>query len=218
MQVHFDFDGVLVDSLDILFDLFKRTWCALGAGREPRMRDLTHTPNLTFPHVAARLGIPPDRRDEYLRNIMALQATDAPIPPLFPGMRQVLERLALSHRLNVVSASSRSAIESALETNGVIHLFHRVCGAEDGDSKSEVIGALQRKSSPGGGKGILIGDTVGDIRQGRTAGAITMAVTWGYQASERLASENPDYLLHQPGEIPRAVEKAAARNRVGGHP
>ena len=213
MQVHFDYDGVLVDSLEILHQLFVRTWKELGVGREPLLRDLTHTPTLTFPFVARQMEIPVHRQDDYLARICRLQATDERLPPLFPGISRLLQQLSRHHQLTVVSASSRAAIERTLAVHGVGSCFDRICGAEDGDDKAAVIRMLKRESREPGGPSILIGDTVGDIRQGRVAGALTVAVTWGYQDRERLMTERPDFLVHSPRDIASLVAEVSRRPR-----
>jgi len=52
----------------------------------------------------------------------------------------------------------------------------------------------------------MVGDTRIDIREGRQAGAQTVAVGWGYQSEETLRKEQPDYFVRQPGDLPRTVE------------
>ena len=212
MQIYFDYDGVLVDSLDILFGLFRRSWLDLGLGREPELRDLTHAPNLTFPDLAARLEIPRSRQPEYLQHLLELQVNVAPIPPLFPGVRQVLEKLSQDYRLCVVSASARSSIARTLDAHRVATRFERICGAEDGESKSAIIASLDRESELADGRSIMVGDTAGDIRQGRRAGALTVAVTWGYQDVDRLLAEKPDFLADSPQDIASVVAQVSRGN------
>ena len=42
---------------------------------------------------------------------------------------------------------------------------------------------------------------VKDIRQGKLAGAKTIAVTWGFQSAAILRIENPDYMANSPNDI-----------------
>jgi phosphoglycolate phosphatase len=46
-----------------------------------------------------------------------------------------------------------------------------------------------------------IGDTTGDIKEGREAGIKTVGVTWGWHSKEKMASAEPDYLFDTPQEL-----------------
>ena len=48
---------------------------------------------------------------------------------------------------------------------------------------------------------IFIGDSIYDIITGKNANMKTIAVTWGYQDKDMLASENPDFIAHTPQGI-----------------
>jgi phosphoglycolate phosphatase len=46
-----------------------------------------------------------------------------------------------------------------------------------------------------------IGDTTGDIKEGKEAGVKTVGVTWGWHSKEKMASAKPDYLFDTPQEL-----------------
>jgi len=50
-------------------------------------------------------------------------------------------------------------------------------------------------------KAYYIGDTSGDVYEGKEAGAITIAVTWGWHEQERLIKAGPHFLVHTPKEL-----------------
>lgn len=54
---------------------------------------------------------------------------------------------------------------------------------------------------------VLVGDSVADIRTARNAGMISVAVNWGYQNSDVLRAESPDFFLEDPLDLPRLVQK-----------
>ena len=41
-----------------------------------------------------------------------------------------------------------------------------------------------------------VGDTKGDMIEGKQAGAVTVAVTWGWHTAENLAQASPDHLVN----------------------
>ena len=55
------------------------------------------------------------------------------------------------------------------------------------------------------GEAAFVGDTVGDVVEGKRAGVRTVAAAWGYQPEEFLLSARPDALARSLGELPRAV-------------
>jgi len=46
-----------------------------------------------------------------------------------------------------------------------------------------------------------VGDTAGDVREGRAAGVRTVAVTWGWHSREKLAAAGPEFLVDNPVEL-----------------
>ena len=49
--------------------------------------------------------------------------------------------------------------------------------------------------------GYYVGDTKGDMIEGKKAGALTVAVTWGWHTREKLADASPDHMVHTPAEL-----------------
>ena len=47
----------------------------------------------------------------------------------------------------------------------------------------------------------MIGDAISDIRYGKAVGVLTIGVGWGFQSSELLLREAPDYLATTPEEL-----------------
>lgn len=46
-----------------------------------------------------------------------------------------------------------------------------------------------------------IGDTVGDIKEAKSAKVTTVAVTWGWHDLDQLQQAQPDSLVHHPSEL-----------------
>jgi len=46
-----------------------------------------------------------------------------------------------------------------------------------------------------------IGDTTGDIKEGKEAGVKTVGVTWGWHSKALLAASRPDYLFDTPEDL-----------------
>ena len=46
-----------------------------------------------------------------------------------------------------------------------------------------------------------VGDTTGDIKEGKQAGIKTVGVTWGWHSKEKMAAAGPNYLVDHPREL-----------------
>jgi phosphoglycolate phosphatase len=53
-----------------------------------------------------------------------------------------------------------------------------------------------------------VGDTVGDVVEGRQAGARTVAVTWGWHDENLLRGARPDHVASSPHELVELIDRA----------
>jgi phosphoglycolate phosphatase-like HAD superfamily hydrolase len=49
--------------------------------------------------------------------------------------------------------------------------------------------------------GIIVGDSIEEIEIGRAEGMVTVAITGGGAAEQRLRAEKPDYVIHSLHEL-----------------
>lgn len=61
---------------------------------------------------------------------------------------------------------------------------------------------------------LMIGDTGIDIETGKKAGCATMAVSWGYETTEKLQTHNPDYFVTHPSEIDDYIGNYSRRSTL----
>lgn len=201
LLLNFDYDGVLVDSFDQLFRLVCETHHETGLGRRPEPADFTDARDLTFSGLANLSGLSPDQRQTFARHFHRKQRSDDSECTVFAGIPQLLDRLASSHDLTVVSAGSEPVIRGVLERQNLNRHFTGVHGAERNRSKAETLGELVREFGISPSDAFMIGDSMSDIIQGKRAGIRTVAVTWGYQSRRSLESVQPDHLVTNPGEL-----------------
>lgn len=205
MLLHFDYDGVLVDSFDQLLKAFRRTAMDTGLGRLPTRNDFETIEDLNAAGLAALLGVPESDIDRYTRRTHALLEADGYEPAMFPGIADLLETLSRRHTITIVTSNYEHLVRQGLARNGVDECVSLVLDARQPGAKSDKIrhalahfGAPPRES-------FMIGDTRGDIRHGRTAGVRTVGVTWGYQTRATLMKEGPDFIVDSPGELLRLL-------------
>ena len=79
--------------------------------------------------------------------------------------------------------------------------FREILGSDFMFSKKEKILYVIKKYQVAPQNIYYIGDTTGDIKEGREAGVKTVGVTWGWHSKEKMAAAKPDYLFDNPKEL-----------------
>ncbi len=119
----------------------------------------------------------------------------------FDAVRPVLRELKKNHPLVVISSNDTPTINEALRLYDFEGIFDDVLGSDFMLSKKEKILYVIKKYSVGLEDIYYIGDTTGDIKEGKQAGVQTVGVTWGWHGKEMMASAQPDYLFDNPVDL-----------------
>jgi phosphoglycolate phosphatase len=195
----FDFDGVVVDSLELYEHSVKL--CMEKIGRHPienheAFLDLFEE---NFYQGIVSRGID---LDEFMKVSAAIIPTlnyDLIIP--FQDMVPVLIELKKDHNLVIVSSNSSPNVRRILAKFGLDIYFDEILGYDFHFSKIDKISHAMGMFKIGKERTYYIGDTTGDIREAKVAGVRTVAVTWGWHPRERLEKTAPDYLIDRPVEL-----------------
>lgn len=201
MLINFDFDGVIADTFDRLFALSIAAQRRVATGRVPVKQDFRTLENLTFEGLADRLGMPREVIPQFLQTTFELQQEEQGAIRFFPGMATLLKTLSQRSEIAIITSSSADLVRGYLMEHGILDSVDSICGRELGRSKREsiLVNIEQFSSSPE--QTCMIGDAISDIRYGEAAGVLTIGVGWGFQSSELLLRETPDYLATTPEEL-----------------
>ena len=194
----FDYDGVLVDSFDIFMTQFIRACEREGmhhiAGREQFLE--LFEGNM----YEGMLGMGM-QKEQILRIVYTMRdglRRQQKNLRLFKGIKEALHELSKEHALMIVTSNETRTVAEFLDAHR-IHFFDEVIGSDREPSKVKKIEYI--RTTYAGYQYFYIGDTAGDIREGRCAGVKTVAVTWGWHTEQRLREASPDYLVHSPEEL-----------------
>ena len=195
----FDFDGVLVDSLDLYAEAV--TLCLTRIGK-PILRSREDYLDLfdgNFYESMAARGVDLDAFTRVAAEI--LPGIDYGRMKPYAGLIPVLTSLAERNFLAVVSSNGRKAIGAILERFGFAPYFQEILGSDFLLSKKEKIDFALDKYGFSREKTVYVGDTAGDIVEARAAGIRSAAVTWGWHSRERLLAMQPDFLIDTPAGL-----------------
>ena len=195
----FDFDGVLVDSLDVyektVTDCLEQIGQPLTRGREEFLELFEGN----FYESLKQQGVDMEKFADASVDILA-KIHYAEMKP-FDAIRPVLRELAKNHSLIVISSNDSPTIKEALRLYDFDGIFEDVLGCDFMLSKKDKILHVIKKYNVTLQDIYYIGDTTGDMKEGKQAGVKTVGVTWGWHSREKIAATEPDYLFHQPEEL-----------------
>ncbi|MEM2058598.1 MAG: HAD-IA family hydrolase [Thermoproteota archaeon] len=206
----FDLDGTLVDSVDSIWrasDYVLRSNGYRGLEREDVVKVMGKTIFDLFLSVEPRLSPQEQHKlfEEYRRTYMNfIEHTK-----LIPKVREVLLFLR-SRRLKmaVVTTKSRENAEKILSFFGIRSFFDLVIGFEDVREHKPSAEPIMRAAEGLGLQAselVVVGDTEVDIRAGREAGALTVAVKTGVTPLEKIIAESPNFLIESVSDLPEVL-------------
>ncbi|MDF2572941.1 MAG: putative phosphatase [Sporomusa sp.] len=196
--VMFDYDGVIVDSLQVFCLNYIAACQENGLSEIKTEKDVL----ALFEHnVYATLlerGVTAKTIDKILKSYERRQSDYLQELKLFDSMGNALNEISKRNKTFIITSNVSSATESVLQRYD-IDCFQEVIGAEKEKSKIRKIEIVRArfKELPA----FYVGDTKGDMIEGKAAGAITVGVTWGWHSSEKLREARADYIVQSPQEL-----------------
>lgn len=215
----FDIDGTLVDSQREIVAAMRAAFesCALRAPEPARILSIV---GLSLPQAIAQLA--PDLSEAaqtrlvhgYKQHFAQDRARSAP-PPLYPGVRALLNVLAQQPEmlLGVATGKSRRGLAALLSAHDLAPRFTTTQVADDHPSKPHpamLTTALSETGVPAT-MGVMIGDTSFDIEMARAAGLRGIGVAWGYHGTQRLTEAGADVVVP---DIDALADELLSRKRV----
>lgn len=202
--VIFDFDGVLVDTVDLLEREIRNKLTELGYDF---MKDRDETLDLFEENIIVALiehGLTPHDMCVVWEHIQ--DVTRSRDIGLCPGIHEMLERLKARCNMAIVSSNATDAITSVIGRLGIGSYFLRISGGDEAAGKAARIKACMDEMGVKPSRTFYVGDTVGDVNEAKEAGVGSVAVTWGVHPIDRLAGASPDCIMREPPELVDLIE------------
>lgn len=198
----FDFDGVIVDSLDISYESSRS---ASGGSFSLEEYLSRFHGNIYEFFKGSEADVPkqsiPNVHNEFFRLYIPRLLERPPVD----GMRRVLEELSGTHTMAIVSSTINAPIQHYLDRYEIARHFDTVFGADTHTSKVKKIEMLLDLYAAAPEECLFITDTLGDMREAEKAGIKSMGVSWGFHSIETLERGAPVAIAKSPEEFLRLV-------------
>ncbi len=191
--LHFDFDGVIIDSFKLSFEIWQSF---IPEAREEDYR--MYFAGNVYDSIRTKPSVPiEDIKPQWAKNYDKRVRGMYPVP----GMENVVSRLSKNFRMNIVTSSAKSSVEKFLAEHRLEGSFEEILGFEFHESKHEKIQYLLQKHKASPESSVIITDTLGDILEATKVGVPAIAVTWGFHDRKLLQEGNPAAIVDSPSEL-----------------
>lgn len=205
----FDCDGTLVDSQFAILAAMAEACRAHGIAA-PEPSAIRRVIGLPLVEAVGRLR--PDL-DEATRHTVAAsyreafasqRRDDREAEPLYPGIREALDRLdAAGVLLGIATGKSGRGLRAVLDGHGLTGRFVTLQTADHGPGKPHP--AMVHRALTEAGvtpdAAVMIGDTVFDVQMARAARISALGVAWGYHAPAELGSAGAARIVFDTTEM-----------------
>jgi phosphoglycolate phosphatase-like HAD superfamily hydrolase len=204
----FDFDGTIADSFEIVLAITNRL--APEFGFPPALpEDVERLRNLSSREIVRQSKMSPFKIPFLMRRMRGELHREIPHVQPIPGIKAALLKLKQQgYNLGIVTSNSSENVSAFLEAQGLSNMFDFIGSGMVLFGKGRIIQRMLKQQHVERSDVVYVGDETRDIEAARKIGIKVISVTWGYNTSQALAAENPDYLIHQPEELLQILEWA----------
>jgi len=203
--VIFDYDGTLLDSLQITYQSFRKAFSELGYG-EMSLEFFRKEFSMNHDEMYRKMGVEKAKIGEVESAWLDCWERMRGGIKLFPQTIPTLERLqSLGVGMGIVSDGRGLRIREDLARFDIGRFFSIVVTREDAverkPSPKSLLAAVERVKKDCG-ECIYIGDRMEDIQAGRAAGMVTGCVCNGTHKLEWMVEEEPDFIFSDVSAVP----------------
>lgn len=202
--IMFDFDGVIVSSSQLSFEIDKELFVDL------EYSELQNWAEGNIYQKKLRDGYDVVTVNEYY-----FEKYSQKINTLLPveGIEEVLKKLnSLKYKLIIVSSSDENSIKDFLEKYNLREYFVEILGMKSHFNKAEKFKMIFDKYKIKPNETLIVTDSVGDIKEAEEVKMKAIGVTWGIHEKERLEKGGADFIAEEPKNIIEGINKILVLN------
>lgn len=206
----FDLDNTLVDSVETIWkcsDHILRENGFRGVNRETAERAMGLTIFDLFD--LAEPGLSAEQKRKLFNDYRGAYMEYFCYSKLLPGAHETLGYVkSIGLKLALVTTKSRMNAGKILKAFELFDFFDAILGYEDSVEHKPSTEPMLKASFVLNLKPeevVVIGDTEMDVRAGKEAGSITVAITTGVKTAEQLQTVRPNYIISTLFELPKIL-------------
>ena len=208
-----DHDGVVVDSLDVFSSSLIEACRQLGIGGVVAPADVVALFEGNYYESFHAAGAGDAQIREATRRTVGALRNALPWLRPFPLMPEVLAELAQARHVAIVTSNDGDLVKAFLRRHRIAGVAE-VMGEAAGQSKTAKIEALMARF-PGQETYWFVGDTAGDMREARRAGATPLGVAWGWHEPELLEAAGAERIAASPADLLAIVAPELSADFLG---
>ncbi len=194
----FDFDGVIINSLKTIIDIFNDLSDKYGFKKTDNIELARQLGTREF---LRNTGISLFKLPTIIKNGLCIYNKKIKDLSTFPGLKEELIKLKEEYKLGILTSNSKNNVEAFLKNNDLENLFDFIFAESSVFGKAHILRKLIKEKHLNKQEVVYIGDETRDIEAARKAGVKMAAVSWGYTTRERLEKENPNIIIDKPEEL-----------------
>lgn len=202
----FDWDGCLADTLSVWLDVFRSVYASYGV--HPTDREITRQ----FGDWEAPKYFGIKDVDGCMKQVEKEVSARLRQIELFDGVKEMLEELAKTKQLALISTSKHEMLASGLRRNGITHCFKMVIGADDVKNHKPHPESLEKALHGLGGTkdmAIMIGDSRKDLGAAENMGIDSALIHTSahelFYTLDELRAYNPTHIARDYTELKRIL-------------
>ncbi|HEY5588678.1 MAG TPA: HAD family hydrolase [Candidatus Paceibacterota bacterium] len=196
--VIFDFDGVLVNTLEFSYAIHKEKNPSLTWNKFQDFSNGNFIDAINNVESGGNYIIPHDFKEKYQNNIEKINIHET--------LHKSIISLSKEYQIAIVSSTYTYLIENFLNKENLRKYFSDILGTDVDRSKIIKINSLLNKYDVLPKDAVFITDSLGDILEGNVCGVKSIGVTWGIHGKENLEKGNPVSIIDNPLELLDIIE------------
>lgn len=197
--VIFDFDGVLVNTLEFWYQLHKDVNDTLTWEKYERMSDGNFIDSQKKLNAIKEYNWPINAEPKYENALHTIFS-------IGDILHDTILKFSEKYTLCICSSGREKIISKFLEKENVRECFADIFGYETHTSKVVKITSLLSKHSVSPRDAVFISDTLGDLIEGQECGVKVVGVTWGLHKSHTLEKAKPEAIVEDPASLFKVVD------------
>lgn len=209
--VIFDYDGVIVNSLKVNFEIYNHICRELGKPCFETVKDFIKVVKGNWNRFWNDIGILSENEKNIASHLYKegiFRLWDKIV--LIDGIDEIIFNVKRKYKLGIATNTYKEFIVSKLMESNLLEHFDSIIdwfSVKKRKPHPDPIIACMKELGSSPEETVYIGDMDDDILAGKNAGVKTIAVAWGWHPINKLIKYEPDIIALRPQDLPELLKR-----------